>query len=362
MKETKKPTEQVEKKTKRTVNKESKIEPETPATQDKHEWDIAAVIDSATAPAKEKPAEIVPESVSEDNAPADADSKGQKPKPLIIKLDDLVPFKDHPYKVLDNADMDELVKSIKDVGKINPIIVRPLEGADGKYEIISGHRRVHAAKKLGLKKVQCTVRYIDRATATLLMVESNSQRTELLPSEKAFAYRMRTEALSRQSKSAGPLVPQNGRTTEAVGAENGESYKTVQRYIRLTYLVPELLDFVDKGKIKLRPAVETSYLPEEVQRDIVDVIDGMGGETFPSHAQTRLIRKQAESKEGISHDKIEAILSAPKPNQVEKVKIPVDDLRKRVKRNMTDAEFIEYLYKTVDFYEKHLERQREQAR
>ena len=210
--------------------------------------------------------------------------------------------------------------------------------------------------------MQCTVHYIDRDAATLLMVESNSQRTELLPSEKAFAYRMRTEAFSRRNKDAGPVVPQSRRTTETVGAENGESYKTVQRYIRLTYLVPELLDFVDKGKIKLRPAVETSYLPEEVQRDIVDVIDGMGGETFPSHAQTRLIRKQAESKKGISHDQIEAILSAPKPNQIEKVKIPVDDLRKRVKRNMTDAEFIEYLYKTVDFYEKHLERQREQTR
>ena len=363
MKETKKPTEQVEKKIKRTDNTESKIEPETPATQDKPEWDIAAVIDSATAPAKEKPAEIVPESVTEESAPADADPKEQKPKPLIIKLDDLVPFKDHPYKVLDNAEMDELVKSIKEVGVINPIIARPLDGTEGQYEIISGHRRVHAAKKLGLKKVQCTVHYIDRDAATLLMVESNSQRTELLPSEKAFAYRMRTEALSRQNKPVGPVVPQNGgRATETVGAENGESYKTVQRYIRLTYLVPELLDFVDKGKIKLRPAVEISYLPEEVQRDIVDVIDGMGGETFPSHAQTRLIRRQAESKEGISHEQIEAILSEPKPNQVEKVKIPVDDLRKRVKRNMTDAEFIEYLYKTVDFYEKHLERQREQAR
>ena len=207
-----------------------------------------------------------------------------------------------------------------------------------------------------------TVHYIDRDAATLLMVESNSQRTELLPSEKAFAYRMRTEALSRKSKPVGPVVPQNGRTTETVGAENGESYKTVQRYIRLTHLVPELLDFVDKGKIKLRPAVEMSYLSEEVQRDIVDVIDGMGGETFASHAQTRLIRKQAESKNAISYEQIEAILSEMKPNQVEKVKIPVDDLRKRVKRNMTDAEFIEYLYKTVDFYEKHLERQREQAR
>ena len=286
----------------------------------------------------------------------------EKTKSLIIKLDDLVPFKDHPYKVLDNADMDELVKSIKEVGLINPVIVRPLDGTEGKYEIISGHRRVHAAKKLGLKKVQCTVHYIDRDAATLLMVESNSQRTELLPSEKAFAYRMRTEALSRQNKDAGPVVPQNGRTTETVGAENGESYKTVQRYIRLTYLVPELLDFVDKGKIKLRPAVEMSYLPEEVQRDIVDVIDGMGGETFPSHAQTRLIRKQAESKEGIDYEQIENILSAPKPNQVEKVRIPSDELRKRIGKNLTDDEFVKYLYKAVDFYERHLERQREQAR
>ena len=285
-----------------------------------------------------------------------------KSKSLIIKLEDLVPFKDHPYLVREGAELDDLTESIGTHGILNPLLVRPLEGEDGKYEIISGHRRYAAAQKLGLRKVPCTVHFIDRDAATVMMVDSNCQRTELLPSEKAKAYKMKVEALSHQGKTSGPVVPKSddARTTAEVGAQYGDGYKTVQRYIRLTYLVPELLQYVDEGKIGMRPAVEMSYLEEEVQRDIVDRIDESGGEVFPSHAQTRRIREKAAEGE-ITYEDIKAIMDEPKPNQAEKVKIPADELRKRIGKNMTDEDFIKYLFTAVDYYKKYLERQRDQG-
>lgn len=286
----------------------------------------------------------------------------QKSKSVIIKLDDLVPFKDHPYKVIENEGLTELTDSIKEHGILNPLLVRPLEGEDGKYEIISGHRRYFAAQKLGMRKVPCTIHFIDRDAATVMMVDSNYQRTELLPSEKAFAYKMKVEALSHQGKASGPVVPKSdeARTTAEVGAQNGESYKTVQRYIRLTYLIPELLQYVDEGKIGMRPAVEMSYLDEEVQRDIVDRIDESCGEVFPSHAQTRRIRQQAESGK-ITYEDIVAIMDEPKPNQAEKIKIPTAELRKRIGKSMTDTEYVEYLFSAVDCYKKQLQKQRDQG-
>lgn len=288
----------------------------------------------------------------------------QKPKSAIIKIEDLVPFENHPYKVVDNEDMNDLIKSIRKHGILNPLIVRPAEGDDGKYEIISGHRRFHAAQKLGMKKLLCTVHYVDRDAATVMMVDSNCQRTEVLPSEKAWAYRMKMEAMSRQGKRT-DLIPAEGtsspvetklRTSEIIAQESGESRAQIDRYIRLTHLVPELMQFVDEGKIKMRPAVEMSYLDEEVQRDIVDCIDERGGEVFPSHAQTRRIREQAENG-GITYEEIAAIMDEKKPNQVEKVKIPADELRKRIGKNLTDDEFIKYLFAAVDCYKKLLEKQ-----
>ena len=283
-----------------------------------------------------------------------------KPKSLTIKLEDLVPFKDHPYKVIENESMIELTESISEHGILNPLLVRPLEGKGGKNEIISGHRRFFAAQKLGMKKVPCTVYCIDRDAATVMMVDSNCQRTELLPSEKAKAYKMKVEALSHQGKTSGPVVPKSddARTTAEVGAQYGDGYKTVQRYIRLTYLVPELLQFVDDGKIGMRPAVEMSYLPEETQRDIVDCIDERQQDVFPSHAQARRIRQLAESGE-ITYEGIAAIIDEPKPNQAEKVKIPADELRKRIGKNLTDEDFINYLYAAVDHYKKYLQKQRD---
>ena len=289
----------------------------------------------------------------------------QKAKSLIIKLEDLVPFENHPYKVIDNEDMNDLIESIREHGILNPLIVRPEEGADGKYEIISGHRRFHAAQKLEMKKLPCTVHFIDRDAATVMMVDSNCQRTEVLPSEKAWAYRMKMDAIKRipgrkPAENVSPVETQM-RSSEIIAQETGESRAQIDRYIRLTYLVPELLQFVDEGKIKMRPAVELSYLDEEVQRDIVDCIDERGGEVFPSHAQTRRMREQAENG-GITYEEISAIMDELKPNQTEKVKIPTDELKKRIGKSMTDADAIDFIFKAVDFYVRHLQKQREQAR
>ena len=306
------------------------------------------------------------EKVETKNCIADvADKKDetiQKPKSLIIKLEDLVPFKDHPYKVIENESLSELIESIVANGILNPLLVRPLEGEDGKYEIISGHRRFFAAGKLSMKKIPCTVHFIDRDAATVMMVDSNCQRTELLPSEKAFAYKMKMDAMKRMPgrKSAinGDPVGPDLRSSEKLAEESDDSPTQIKRYIRLTCLVPELLQFVDEGKIAMRPAVEMSYLDEETQRMIVDRIDDSDGEVFPSHAQTRRIRQQAENG-GVTYEEIVAIMDEQKPNQVEKVKIPSDELRKRIGKNLTDEQFINYLYAAVDYYKRHLDRQRD---
>ncbi len=299
----------------------------------------------------------------------------QKSKSLIIRLDDLVPFRDHPYKVIENESMIELTESIRVHGILNPLLVRPLKGVDGKYEIISGHRRFFAAQKLGMKKVPCTVHFIDHDAATVMMVDSNCQRTELLPSEKAKAYKMKMDAMSRQGKrtdleqtdsydsTSRPLGAKlrDNRTDEKLAETSTDSARQISRYIRLTYLVPELLQYVDEGKIGMRPAVEMSYLDEETQRDIVDRILESDEAVFPSHAQTRRIREKAAGGE-ITYDEIKKIMDEQKPNQTEKVKIPTDELRKRIGKSMTDEKFIEYLYKAVDYYKKYLERQRDMVR
>lgn len=288
------------------------------------------------------------------------DTAVQKAKSLIIKLEDLVPFKDHPYKVIENEGMIELTESIAEHGILNPLLVRPLEGEDGKYEIISGHRRFYAAQKHGMKKVPCTVHFIDRDAATVMMVDSNCQRTELLPSEKAWAYKMKMEAMSRQGKrtdlTSNPVGGKSDgkETAKIIGEQVGESQTQVRRYIRLTYLVPELLQYVDEGKIGMRPAVEMSYLDEEIQRDIVDRIDESGGEVFPSHAQTRLIREKVAEGE-ITYEDITAIMNEPKPNQAEKVSIKRADLTKYFPSSYTPEQIIKSILGILE-----TQRQREQ--
>ena len=272
--------------------------------------------------------------------------KEPKPKLMNIKLEKLHLFKDHPYKVLDDVSMSELVESIKEYGLLNRIIVRPLEDKPDEYEIISGHRRVHAAELLEMREVPAVVHFIDRDQATILMVDSNCQRENLSLMEKARSYRMKLDAIKHQGKALGQNVPKSddNRTTAKIGAESGDNYKTVQRLIRLTYLVPELQGFVDSGKMKMLPAYELSFLNEEAQRDVIDRIDET--ESFPSHAQAR--RMRAAFEEGkLDYDTVAEIMAEVKPNQIEKLKIPMDDIRKYVPKSMTPAEMQAYLLKLV---------------
>ena len=288
-----------------------------------------------------------------------------KPKaPVMIPAEKIHPFEGNPFKVTDNDEMNELIKSITENGILEPLTVRPIENTDGEYEIIAGHRRYRAAQKAGLTEVPAFIRAVSRDEAAVMLVDSNLHRERILPSEKAFAYKLKMEALSHQGKrtdlTSSPVATKSD-TAESIGIKENISRDQVYRFIRLTFLIPELLQFVDEGKIKMRPAVEMSYLGEETQRDIVDCIDENCGEVFPSHAQTRRIREQAENG-GISYEEVAAVMNEEKPNQVEKIKIPTEELRKRIGKNLTDEALIKYLYDAVDYYKKHLQRQREQAR
>ena len=259
--------------------------------------------------------------------------KTAKPKLMNIKLEKLHPFEDHPYKVLDDESMTELVESIKEYGFLNRIIVRPLEDKPDEYEIISGHHRVHAAELLEMKEVPAVVHFIDRDAATVMMVDSNCQRENLTLMEKARSYRMKADALFHQGQSCG----QTGHKSRD-NVSDVDSGRTVQRLIHLTYLVPELQQFVDTGKMKMLPAYELSFLNEEAQRDVIDRIDET--ENFPSHAQAR--RMRAAFEEGkLYYDTVAEIMAEVKPNQVEKLKIPMDDIRKYVPQDFTPQQISE---------------------
>ena len=276
--------------------------------------------------------------------------KEPKPKLMSIKLEKLHPFKSHPYKVLDDESMTELVESIKEYGLLNRIIVRPLEDKQDEYEIISGHRRVHAAELLEMKEVPAVVHFIDRDQATILMVDSNCQRENLSLMEKARSYRMKADALFHQGQSCG----QTGHKSRD-NVSDVDSGRTVQRLIRLTYLVPELQQFVDTGKMKMLPAYELSFLNEEAQRDIVDRIDET--ESFPSHAQARRMRKAFEEGK-LNYDTVTEIMAEVKPNQVEKLKIPMDDIKKYAPDCSTPKELSELIIKLLkqNYERKHRDR------
>ena len=267
--------------------------------------------------------------------------KQPKPKLMNIKIEKLHPFENHPYKVLDDDSMTELVGSIKEYSLLNRIIVRPMDDAPEEYEIISGHRRVHAAELLEMKEVPAVVHFIDRDEATVMMVDSNCQRENLTLMEKARSYRMKLDAIRHQGASR-QSVEKSEVSAELIS--DTDSGRTVQRLIRLTYLVPELQEYVDGGKMKMLPAYELSFLDEESQRDIVDRITET--EVFPSHAQARRMRKAFEEGK-LDYDAVTEIMAEVKPNQVEKIKIPMDDIRKYVPKSMTPAEMQAYLLKLV---------------
>lgn len=259
----------------------------------------------------------------------------QKPKLANIKLEKLHPFEGHPYKVLDDESMEELKSIIREKGLLNRILVRQLENPD-EYEIVSGHRRVHAAELLNLKEVPAIIYSIDRDEATVLMVDSNCQRESLSPMEKAKAYKMKLDAIKHQGTSC--QVGTKSRSDEELAEKADDSARQIQRLIRLTYLVPELQQFVDEGKMKVSPAVEISFLDEELQRDIVDRI--IETEIFPSHAQARRM-KQLAAEGSLDYDSINEIMSELKPNQVEKLKIPMDDIRQYVPYGYTPQQISE---------------------
>ncbi len=279
----------------------------------------------------------------------------------ISLIDD---FPDHPFKVAENEELYELADSIKEQGVLIPAIVRPKE--NGRYEMIAGHRRKRASELANIDTLRCIVSDLDDDAATIIMVDTNlRQRQQILPSEKAKAYKMRSDALKHQGKrndltSATPLHKSENKTTREIMADEiGESYEQIRKYIRLNELVPELLEFVDEGKIGLRPAVEMSYLDEDSQRDIVDMIDD--SECFPSHAQTIRMRKSFE--EGtLTRDGVIAIMNEEKPNQAEKITIRKDDIRKYIPKSVKADDMQKFICDAVKHYAKHLERKREQVR
>ena len=277
--------------------------------------------------------------------------EGRLPKIYDIPIELIDDFPDHPFKVRMDEDMDQLVESIKERGLITPITLRPKE--DGRYEIVSGHRRKKACEIAGLSVLKADVREMTRDEAIILMVESNLQRSVILPSEKAFSYKMRLEAMKRQGKrldlTSGPVGPKLGeRSNQQVADMVGDSVKQVQRYIRLTELVPDLLDLVDEGKIGLRPAVELSYLTKDEQdmvcRQIADC------ECTPSHAQTIRMRRLSE-KGGLNAVIIEEIMQEEKPNQKEKVSVSYGQVRKYIPEDVPFEETGDYIMKALEFYQ-----------
>ena len=269
-----------------------------------------------------------------------------------IPLELIDDFPDHPFKVRDDEDMLQLIESIRDRGVITPATVRQKE--DGRYELISGHRRKRACELAGFQTLRCEVVDLSRDEATILMVESNFQRSQILPSEKAFAYKMRLDAMKRQAgrPRKNNLVPvgQNY-SREELASQSGESQTQIQRYIRLTYLVPELLEFVDQGRIKMRPAVELSYLDEDCQRDIVDEIDM--NDATPSHDQTIRMRKFFEEGKLIT-EVIQAIMSEEKPNQKEKITLSMDRVEKFIPKSIKISQREDFICKALEHYNKYL--------
>ena len=284
------------------------------------------------------------------------DAKLAKIRDIPLELID--DFPDHPFKVRDDEDMMQLVESVKERGVITPATVRPKE--DGRYELVSGHRRKRACKLAGFETLRCEVVDLTRDEATILMVESNFQRSQILPSEKAYAYKMRMEAMKRQagrpSKENVSPVGTNLRTDEMIAQETGDSRNQIHRYIRLTNLVPELLDLVDEGRMKMRPAVEISFLDEDCQRDLVDEIDL--NDCTPSHDQTIRMRKMFDEGK-LTPEAIQAIMSEQKPNQRERIVLSGDKVRQYIPKNIPLNQTEDYVCKALEHYASYLRKRAE---
>ena len=269
-----------------------------------------------------------------------------------IPLTEIDDFPDHPFQVREDEDMFQLVESIKERGVITPATVRQKE--DGRYELVSGHRRKKACELAGFETLRCEVVELTRDEATILMVESNFQRSQILPSEKAYAYKMRLEAMKRQGQRTDLTSSPVGtklRSDEQMALETGDSRNQIQRYVRLTNLVPELLELVDEGKIKMRPAVELSYLDEDCQRDVVDEIDL--NDCTPSHDQTIRMRKFFNDGK-LTTEAVQAIMSEEKPNQREKIVLRGDKVRSLIPKSVPLNQTEDYVCKALEHYNKFL--------
>ena len=275
-----------------------------------------------------------------------------------IPIGELFPFKNHPFKVLDDDSMQRTVESVEQYGVLSPLIARPRP--EGGYEIISGHRRQHAAQLAGLETLPVIVRNMDDDAAVLLMVDSNLQRENILPSERAFAYKMKLEAIKNQGArsdlSSGQIVQKSKLSIERVAEDAGEGYKTVQRFIRLTNLVPELLDMVDEKKIAFNPAVELSYLDESQQRDFLEAMNDT--QNAPSLSQAQRLKKLAQEGH-FSYDVAFAVMGEEKKDELDKVVIKNDTLRKYFPRSYTPKQMEDTIIKLLEQWQRKQQRQNE---
>ena len=275
-----------------------------------------------------------------------------------IPIGELFPFKNHPFKVLDDESMQRTVESVEQYGVLSPLIARPRP--EGGYEIISGHRRQHAAQLAGLDALPVIVRQMDDDAAVLLMVDSNLQRENILPSERAFAYKMKLEAIKNQGArsdlTSGQIVQKSKLSIERVAEDAGEGYKTVQRFIRLTNLIPELLDMVDEKKIAFNPAVELSYLDESQQRDFLEAMNDT--QNAPSLSQAQRLKKLAQEGH-FSYDVAFAVMGEEKKDELDKVVIKNDTLRKYFPRSYTPKQMEDTIIKLLEQWQRKLQRQNE---
>ena len=280
-----------------------------------------------------------------------------KTQPTIVQIstDKLHPFPAHPFKVQDDEDMEQLTQSIKAQGVLTPLVVRPLE--NGEYEVISGHRRLHACRKAGIQTVPALVYAIDRDAAAIALVDSNLHRERILPSEKAFAYKLKMDALSKQGKRTDLTSDQVGPKLTAATLSSDDSASQVKRYIRLTNLIPGILEKVDEGKIALTPAVELSYLAEDEQKNLLETMESE--DCTPSLSQA-IQMKQLSQAGKLNMDTIFGILTQPKANQREKISFRTDEVRKFFPKNYTPAQMQEVILKLLGEYQR--KRQRAQER
>ena len=273
--------------------------------------------------------------------------------PVNISVEKIRPFEGHPYKVLDNDEMNNLIESIQQKGVISPIVVRPLENTNDEYEIISGHRRLRASVKAGLETVPALIYAVSRDEAAIMLVDSNLHREHILPSEKAFAYKLKLEALNHQGKTFGQVGQKYSRDLMAESVD--ESSRQIHRYIRLTNLIPELLDLVDERKIALTPAVELSYLNEVEQADLVEEIRVC--DATPSLSQAQRLRAISR-EEGLTPEHIGEILAEEKANQKPMIKMPMEKIQK-IAPKIRENDLEDFILKSCEYYYRHLMRSRD---